>query len=204
MISRKVLYAILIIMAIVLALQVTDKPEEVTVTTEDIVDSIEQSKQDLKLKQELIAQLEREDVWMKQISCLARNVYYEARGESLEGQKAVALVTLNRVENSMFPDTICGVVNERKTVKGRTKCQFSWRCESHTNPKKAVRQSHESYQAALSAILEYETLTTTLVTKDTLFFHAKHVRPFWRKVKQRLTRIDNHIFYDQKPGDRRR
>ena len=204
MISRKVLYAILIIMAIVLALQVTDKPEEVTVTTEDIVDSIEQSKQDLKLKQELIAQLEREDVWMKQISCLARNVYYEARGESLEGQKAVALVTLNRVENSMFPDTICGVVNERKTVKGRTKCQFSWRCESHTNPKKAVRQSHESYQAALSAILEYDTLTTTLVTKDTLFFHAKHVRPFWRKVKQRLTRIDNHIFYDQKPGDRRR
>ena len=202
--SRKVLYAILIIMAIVLALQVTDKPKEVTVTTEDIVDSIEQSKQDLKLKQELIAQLEREDVWMKQISCLARNVYYEARGESLEGQKAVALVTLNRVENSMFPDTICGVVNERKTVKGRTKCQFSWRCESHTNPKKAVRQSHESYQAALSAILEYETLTTTLVTKDTLFFHAKHVRPFWRKVKQRLTRIDNHIFYDQKPGDRRR
>jgi len=202
--SRKVLYAILIIMAIVLALQVTDKPEEVTVTTEDIVDSIEQSKQDLKLKQELIAQLEREDVWMKQISCLARNVYYEARGESLEGQKAVALVTLNRVENSMFPDTICGVVNERKTVKGRTKCQFSWRCESHTNPKKAVRQSHESYQAALTAILEYETLTKTLVTKDTLFFHAKHVRPFWRKVKQRLTRIDNHIFYDQKPGDRRR
>ena len=202
--SRKVLYAILIIMAIVLALQVTDKPEEVTVTTEDIVDSIEQSKQDLKLKQELIAQLEREDVWMKQISCLARNVYYEARGESLEGQKAVALVTLNRVENSMFPDTICGVVNERKTVKGRTKCQFSWRCESHTNPKKAVRQSHESYQAALTAILEYETLTTTLITKDTLFFHAKHVRPFWRKVKQRLTRIDNHIFYDQKPGDRRR
>ena len=204
MISRKVLYAILIIMAIVLALQVTDKPEEVTVTTEDIVDSIEQSKQDLKLKQELIAQLEREDVWMKQISCLARNVYYEARGESLEGQKAVALVTLNRVENSMFPDTICGVVNERKTVNGRTKCQFSWRCESHTNPKKAVRQSHESYQAALTAILEYETLTKTLVTKDTLFFHAKHVRPFWRKVKQRLTRIDNHIFYDQKPGDRRR
>jgi len=204
MISRKVLYAILIIMAIVLALQVTDKPKEVTVTTEDIVDSIEQSKQDLKLKQELIAQLEREDVWMKQISCLARNVYYEARGESLEGQKAVALVTLNRVENSMFPDTICGVVNERKTVKGRTKCQFSWRCESHTNPKKAVRQSHESYQAALTAILEYETLTKTLVTKDTLFFHAKHVRPFWRKVKQRLTRIDNHIFYDQKPGDRRR
>ena len=141
---------------------------------------------------------------MKEISCLARNVYYEARGESLQGQKAVALVTLNRVENPMFPNTICGVVNERKVVKGTTKCQFSWRCESHTNPKKAVRQSHESYQAALTAILNYESLTTTLVTKDTLFFHAKHVRPFWRKVKQRLAQIDNHIFYEQRPGDRRR
>ena len=80
---------------------------------------------------------------MKEISCLARNVYYEARGESLQGQKAVALVTLNRVENPMFPNTICGVVNERKVVKGTTKCQFSWRCESHTNPKKAVRQRYK-------------------------------------------------------------
>jgi spore germination cell wall hydrolase CwlJ-like protein len=186
-------------------LQLTQPAEqEKVVTTEDIVISIEQQKAELKLKQELIAQLEREDEWMKEISCLARNVYYEARGESLQGQKAVALVTLNRVENPMFPNTICGVVNERKVVKGTTKCQFSWRCESHTNPKKAVRQSHESYQAALTAILDYESLTTTIVTKDTLFFHAKHVRPFWRKVKQRLAQIDNHIFYEQRPGDKRR
>ena len=203
--SRKVLYAILVVLIASIYLHVTQPAkQEKVVTTEDIVISIEQQKAELKLKQELIAQLEREEVWMKEISCLARNVYYEARGESLEGQKAVALVTLNRVENSMFPNTICGVVNERKVVKGRTKCQFSWRCESHTNPKKAVTQSHESYQAALTAILDYETLTATLVTKDTLFFHAKHVRPFWRKVKQRLAQIDNHIFYEQRPGDKRR
>jgi spore germination cell wall hydrolase CwlJ-like protein len=203
--SRKVLYAILVVLIAGIYLQLTQPAEqEKVVTTEDIVISIEQQKAELKLKQELIAQLEREDEWMKEISCLARNVYYEARGESLEGQKAVALVTLNRVENPMFPDTICGVVNERKVVKGRTKCQFSWRCESHNDPKKAVRQSHESYQAAMTAILDYEILTTTLVTKDTLFFHAKHVRPFWRKVKQRLAQIDNHIFYEQRPGDKRR
>jgi len=156
-------------------------------------------------QEQLIAQLEREERWMKEIGCLARNVYYESRGESLQGQMAVALVTLNRAENPMFPNTICGVVNERKKVAKRgLVCQFSWRCESHTNPKKHIKQSHESYQAAITAILDYDSLTQTLVTADTLFFHAAHVRPFWRKVKQRLARIDNHIFYRQKPGDRRR
>jgi len=155
-----------------------------------------------KLEEErLIAQMHREERWMKEISCLARNVYYEARGESRQGQLAVAMVTLNRVENGLFPDSICGVVNERKMSRGEMVCQFSWRCESHTNHKKRVHQKHESYQVALDAIIHYEDLTKTLVPEDTLFFHAKHVRPHWRNAKQKLARIDNHIFYTNKPGD---
>ena len=158
-----------------------------------------------KAEQEAIAQLQREERWMKEISCLARNVYYEARGESRQGQLAVAMVTLNRVENGLFPDSICGVVNERKMVENRgVVCQFSWRCESWNNPKKRVHAKHESYQAALDAIMHYEELTKTLVTEDTLFFHAKHVKPSWRKAKQKLAMIDNHIFYTNKPGDTRR
>jgi spore germination cell wall hydrolase CwlJ-like protein len=152
-----------------------------------------------------LAQLQREERWMKEISCLARNVYYEARGESRQGQLAVAMVTLNRVENGLFPDSICGVVNERKVVENRgVVCQFSWRCESWNNPKKRVKATHDSYIAALDAILHYEELTKTLVPEDTLFFHAKHVRPTWRKVKDKLAQIDNHIFYRQRPGDTRR
>jgi len=148
--------------------------------------------------------LVREERWMTEIGCLARNVYYESRGESREGQLAVALVTINRTENKMFPNSICGVVNERKKSKGELVCQFSWRCEAHTNPKKTVRQQHESYQVALQAIQQYDYLSTRLVPKDTYWFHANYVRPSWRKVKQRIARIDNHIFYKQKPGDRRR
>ena len=156
-------------------------------------------------EQEAMAQLQREERWMKEISCLARNVYYEARGESRQGQLAVAMVTLNRVENGLFPDSICGVVNERKVVENRgVVCQFSWRCESWNNPKKRVKATHDSYIAALDAILHYEELTKTLVPEDTLFFHAKHVRPTWRKVKDKLAQIDNHIFYRQRPGDTRR
>lgn len=157
-----------------------------------------------KAEQEAMAQLQREERWMKEISCLARNVYYEARGESRQGQLAVAMVTLNRVENGMFPDSICGVVNERKKVEGKTVCQFSWRCEGWNNPAKRVKATHDSYTAALDAILHYDELTKTLIPDDTLFFHAKHVRPTWRKVKEKLAMIDNHIFYRQKPGDTRR
>jgi spore germination cell wall hydrolase CwlJ-like protein len=155
-------------------------------------------------EQRVIAQLQREERWMKQLDCLARNVYYEARGESYEGQLAVALVTLNRVEHGLFPNSICGVVNERKLKKGFEVCQFSWRCESHTNPKKRVHQKHESYKAAMEAIFEYESLTSGVITKDVLYFHAKYVKPSWRKHKQLLAKIDNHIFYTNKPGDTRR
>ena len=152
-------------------------------------------------EERIMAQLEREERWMPEIACLARNVYYEARGESRQGQLAVALVTLNRVENGLFPDSICGVVNERKRVaKKGVVCQFSWRCESHTNPKKLVSQKHQSYQVALDAIMHYTELTETLVPGSTLFFHAKHVRPHWRKYKLQIAKIDNHIFYTQKPG----
>ena len=200
--TTKVLYATLVMLLVFgINYQVSQDAE-----SGNIIAELKQQQQKIEHQEQkrIIAQLEREDRWMKEIGCLARNVYYEARGESLQGQKAVALVTLNRVENPMFPNTICKVVNERKVVKGVTKCQFSWRCQGHANPKKAVRQSHESYQAAITAILHYDSLTETLVTADTLFFHAKHVRPFWRKVKQRLAQIDNHIFYEQRPGDQRR
>lgn len=155
-------------------------------------------------EERIVATLKREERWMKQISCLARNVYYEARGESYEGQLAVAVVTLNRVENGLFPNDICGVVNERKLARGEIVCQFSWRCEGHTNPKKRVSQKHESYKAAFEAILEYDHLTKTLLTEDTLFFHAKHVKPRWRRFKEKFAMIDNHIFYKNKPGDYRR
>ena len=202
--TTKVLYATLVILALMFihSAKVSQDAERAGVVAELKAQQQEIAQQE---QEQLIAQLEREERWMKEIGCLARNVYYESRGESLQGQMAVALVTLNRAENPMFPNTICGVVNERKKVAKRgVVCQFSWRCESHTNPKKHIKQSHESYQAAITAILDYDSLTKTLVTQDTLFFHAAHVRPFWRKVKQRLARIDNHIFYRQKDGDTRR
>ena len=73
-----------------------------------------------------------------EVVCLAENIYHEARGEGIEGMLAVGHVTMNRVESSRFPDTVCGVVRQTKYIKSwrtgelvpaRNRCQFSWYCD---------------------------------------------------------------------------
>jgi spore germination cell wall hydrolase CwlJ-like protein len=135
----------------------------------------------------------------REIDCLARNVYYESRGESWDGQLAVAMVTLNRVESDRFPNSVCAVVNERYKVKNQFVCQFSWRCEIWNNPQLKVNREHISYKVAEHAIQNYHLID--LVTPDTLWFHATYVKPKWRKFKERVARIDTHIFY-RMPGEK--
>lgn len=141
----------------------------------------------------------KQATYMKQIQCLARNIYYEARGESWEGQMAVAKVTLNRVESELFPNTICGVVEEKYKVKGYTVCQFSWYCEPWNDRKLKLSQNNQSYQVALDAILHKD--IPTWMTEDVFWFHTKQVKPRWRKIHERVAIVDNHIFYKKKSTD---
>lgn len=141
----------------------------------------------------LTKKFERQAKHLKEIDCLARNVYYESRGESWDGQLAVAMVTLNRVESERFPNTVCGVINQKYKVKNQFVCQFSWRCEIWNNPNLKVSREHISYKVAEHAIMNYTSID--LVTQDTLWFHATYVKPKWRKFKERVARIDTHIFY---------
>jgi len=146
--------------------------------------------------QEVTQDMQRQQRLFKEIACLTRNIYYESRGESEQGQLAVAQVTLNRVESSQFPNTICGVVNERYHVKGRLVCQFSWRCDPNANQTLQVSESNPIYQLAFRAIRDHHKLD--VVTHDTYWFHANYVKPRWRKFKERVAQIDTHIFYRQK------
>lgn len=145
---------------------------------------------------EATVEMSRQQRLYKEIDCLARNIYYEARGESREGQLAVAQVTLNRVESDLFPNTICGVVNERYIVKGFEVCQFSWRCDYTANPRLKISESNPIFLLAWQAIRDYHKLD--IVTHDTYWFHAVYVKPKWRKHKQQVAKIDYHIFYRQK------
>jgi spore germination cell wall hydrolase CwlJ-like protein len=124
----------------------------------------------------------------KQIDCLADNIYHEARSEPEKGKVAVALVTLNRVEDPRFPKDICGVVKQ----KTQGTCQFSWFCTPVTSNKRS-----DSYQSAKEVAVyvyaNYEKLHD--ITKGALYYHADYVNPGWKL--QKTVTIGRHIFYKE-------
>jgi N-acetylmuramoyl-L-alanine amidase len=135
----------------------------------------------------LLKQQETPVVSNKQLMCLAKNVYYEAGGESDKGKAAVAHVTLNRANSSHFPDSVCRVVYQ----KSRGVCQFSWVCHRKSPPKTHTDRWAESLRIAKEA-LKGEVRDPTY---GALFFHAVYVKPSWSRTFKKTIRIGNHIFY---------
>ena len=117
-----------------------------------------------------------------ELLCLAKNIYYEARGEPMHGKIAVAQVTLNRVTHrTELQSSICGVVY--------AKHQFSWTMESHREPRgEAWREA----QAIAKAVIVG---TAHLPDFKALYFHNLTVKPRWNQTKELVARIGNHIFY---------
>jgi N-acetylmuramoyl-L-alanine amidase len=138
----------------------------------------------------------------REIDCLANNIFFEAAYEPKSGQKAVAFVTLNRMESKHFPNTVCGVVLQKNRNPNTEKivCQFSWYCEP--NPKRIYytrnltnaqqKVYNEIYELAAHVYLNREFLKDP--TKGALFYHADYVSPGWRNMIHTTT-IGRHIFY---------
>lgn len=125
----------------------------------------------------------------REITCLARNIYFESASEPVKGKIAVAQVTLNRVQSGQFPNTVCGVVHQKTRYEGVTVCQFSWVCEG----KLQIRAPHlyeESLRIARRVMLEGVRLPELRGAK---YFHAVYIEPGWNKPAK--ARIGNHIFY---------
>jgi len=114
-----------------------------------------------------------------QLLCLARAVYFEARGEPLEGQLAVAQTILNRVSSGRYPATICGVV--------RQPGQFTY---SHGQP---VKIGQPWLRAQAIAVVAAEGMWQEVAPKA-VSFHATYVSPVWRN-KVRVAQIGRHVFY---------
>lgn len=134
----------------------------------------------------------------KQIECLAKNMYFEARNEPEAGIKAVGFVTMNRVQDPHFPNSICEVVYQRvKTV-----CQFSWVCIFGRNPHiKNTALFEQIKEMARSIATAHPDNKMHDPSKGSLFFHAAYVRPGWKLNKK--IRIGQHIFYSRKKHDPR-
>ena len=130
----------------------------------------------------------------KQVTCLAENIYFEAAHEPLEGKKAVAFVTLNRLQSG-YADNICDVVQQKT---GKT-CQFSWYCDStFTSRTLTMKQTplyNEILQLSTNVFLNFERMTD--VTNGATYYHADYVKPNWTRL-QKETQIGRHIFYKSK------
>ncbi len=133
----------------------------------------------------------------RDVSCLALNIYFEARNQPYIGALAVGHVVLNRVDSKRYPNTICGVVQQGRTWKGhivRHKCQFSWHCDGKSDKPTDIA----SWRTA--RILARVILTGQIPdpTNGALWYHATYVNPYWAKTMTRVAKFGQHIFYEEK------
>lgn len=150
---------------------------------------------------------------LEQAYCLAKNIYYEAGGEDIQGQFAVASVTLNRANDSRFPTTVCEVVKQTtiSSVSKKIVCQFSWYCEADKKGKDIpVRNKDGSINQAVvdkfqvASIVAITALNGNIPdsTGGATHFHNPNVaNPPWTKTLRKTRRVGNHDFYKLPPRE---
>ncbi len=118
----------------------------------------------------------------EEMRCLATAVYYESKGEPLEGQLAVAQVILNRVESGRFAPSICGVVYQRGQFS------FTWDGRSDRPAESAM------WRTAQAIAVVAATDNWREIVPNATHFHAARVAPGWGRLK-RVAAVGNHVFY---------
>jgi hypothetical protein len=126
--------------------------------------------------------------------CLAEAMYYEARGEGEDGQKAVAEVVFHRMNTGNYGHSICAVVYEGAD---QAVCQFSFACDGSREALKSPEPWREAQALAARILTGEEHLNNA--TGGAVNFHTASVQPGWSANYVRTVQIGNHIFY-RRPG----
>lgn len=184
--------SILVIFAIIGLSVFAESQDQVTAKPED----------DLRIASSQMSQLDS-----GQLYCLAQNIYFEAGNQSLEGMAAVADVTLNRVQEKRYPDTICevvkaGVKHSNGEMK-KYKCQFSWYCDGKSDkiPNMPNNQTWQNAEFVAKAMLLEYSMTEKGdyfgITCGSTHYHANYVVPNWVEDRgmNRVKQVGAHIFY---------
>lgn len=122
------------------------------------------------------------------VHCLQQNIYFEARNQSTLGQRAVAWVTLNRMVDDRYPNTVCSVVWQSK--------QFSWTHDGKADRPAANEQEEWATAEFITrSVMRQWAFDQQSPVQDADHYHADYVTPGWAAQGERLAKVDNHIFY---------
>lgn len=121
--------------------------------------------------------------------CLSEALYFEARGETVQGQFAVAEVILNRVSSDAFPDTVCGVINQGTGRKYQ--CQFTYTCDGRAED---IHEPRAFTRVGKVARLMLDG-APRLLTDGATHYHTRAVNPRWARKFARTAQIGVHYFY---------
>lgn len=182
-------------------------------TNSTITNSKEQKTIQIAIPAEFIESPAVPEIDVDEMHCLAKNIYFEARGEMIRGKIAVANVTMNRVASSNYPNTLCGVVYQAKYSKWwqehkgrlvpiRNQCQFSWYCDGKSDRLYLTTSSGTVIKDNMNAWIDSvhiaeEAIRGNLndITQGALWYHADFVQPYWSTHYKEVTKVGAHIFY---------
>jgi len=147
----------------------------------------------------------------EQAYCLAQNIFYEARNEDIQGQFAVASVTLNRAQDPRYPSTICDVVKQTSVSKVSKKvvCQFSWYCENDKKGKEIPVKNKDGSinQRIVDQFQVASMIAISVINGDvpdntngaTHFYNPAVANPPWASELIKTKRLGNHNFHKLPP-----
>ena len=127
-----------------------------------------------------------------ELHCLATAIYFEARGEPVAGQFAVAQVVLNRVKSGWYPPSICGVVYQN--ADRRNRCQFSFACDGKSDVPREAAAWRRARNVATDVLAHRRELW---VLGSATLYHARYVRPAWAPKVTLVSSIGQHLFYEE-------
>ena len=130
-------------------------------------------------------------VMADEVKCLAKNIYFEARNQSIQGMYAVADVTLNRVKDSRWPSTVCEVVKQQK----RGVCQFSWYCDGLSDEPRTIAVFNLSKMIAYVRLMNKD---SPVLPNNVYWYHNNKVAPYWANAYSHEVTIGDHLFYSDR------
>ena len=121
--------------------------------------------------------------------CLSTNIYFEARGEEIAGQIAVAEVVINRVNSDQYTNDVCSVVLQDNDLG----CQFSWWCDG--KPDVVTDDFAFQRSKAIAELMLRDGDYITVIGNDATHYHTLEVSPYWKDNYEFVNIVGNHVFY---------